>query len=427
MYFLNEYTSSKAEIEREISRTGLILGFSIISISFLIIFLLIVRCNWNCREFYEWNAIRLTMPAISLFLCVENATIAYDYEISKVSSQWEIAVYMISSTVAPGIFIFSFVMTFLAYRTRSMPFCFVHRGPGRQAIGESHQDEEDEVYQPLVRPAILVVTTRIFAIGLLVLNLLVKFDLLSDHSLIGLTGWSTVVKNPEESYTGGVFLALLPMALVGFLCLYFACLLWRYGCEFSMVINTSFFNAWLSPVFGALALLVGQCFGPQLFLITSNSGLLLYMISMTRVLYEIRHDIREACDLGHFLSALETARSDNNKEDTAAVTNKDSALSTKIVPNEIWDSTKSTNYAHSKENQSSSSRQEDIGSPTSEVVDLRVDKTEEKDTETKQCKVEIELGRESVGETERHIVTDDEVRGADSIPEKWREVFQRSL
>lgn len=278
-----------------------------------------------------------------------------------------------------------------------------------------------------MRPAILVVTTRIFAIGLLVLNLLVKFDLLSDHSLIGLTGWSTVVKNPEENYTGGVFLALLPMALVGFLCLYFACLLWRYGCEFSMVINTSFFNAWLSPVFGALALLVGQCFGPQLFLITSNSGLLLYMISMTRVLYEIRHDIREACDLGHFLSALETARSDNNKEDTAAVTNKDSALSTKIVPNEIWDSTKSTNYAHSKENQSSSSRQEDIGSPTSEVVDLRVDKTEEKDTETKQCKVEIELGRESVGETERHIVTDDEIGGADSIPEKWREVFQRSL
>jgi len=424
MYYSNEYTSSNGGIEGEISRIGLLLGFSIISISFLILFVLIIRCNWNFREFFEWNAIRLTMPAISLFLCVENATIAYYYEFGAVSSHWEITIYMISATVAPGIFIFSFVMTFLAYRTRSMPFCFVHRGPGRQAIGESHQDEEDEVYQPLVRPAILVVTTRIFAIGLLVLNLLVKFDLLSDHSLIGLTGWSTVVKNPEESYSGSVFLALLPMALVGFLCLYFACLLWRYGCEFSMVINTSFFNAWLSPVFGALALLVGQCFGPQLFLITSNSGVLLYMISMTRVLYKIRHDIREACDLGHFLTALETARSDNNKEDTVAVTNKDSAPSTHKMPNEI---AKSTYDAHSKENQSSSSKHEDLGLPTSEILDLKVDKTRDKEAETKQCKVEIELGREAVGETEMHMVTDDGVQEADSIPEKWKEVFHRSL
>jgi len=221
---------------------------------------------------------------------------------------------MISSVIAPGIFIFTFVMTFLAYRTRSMPFCFVHRGPGRSGTGESRFDEEDEVYQPLVRPAILVVSTRLFALGLLILNLLINFDVLSDDSLVGLAGWSMVVKNPEDGSTLTIFLALIPMALVSCLCLYFACLIWRYGSEFSMIINTSIFNAWIYPVLGALAMIVGQIFGPDLFLITSNSGILLYMISMTRVLYEIRHDIRQAGDLGNFLIALEHARSDKNGE-----------------------------------------------------------------------------------------------------------------
>ena len=223
-----------------------------------------------------------------------------------------------------------------------MPFCFVHRGPGRSATGESRQDEEDEVYQPLVRPAILVVSTRIFSLGLLVLNLLINFDVLSDDSMVGRTGWSTVVKNSENSSTLIVFLALLPMALVSCLCLYFACLLWRYGCEFSMIINTSIFNAWTWPVIGALAMIVGQMFGPELFLITSNSGILLYMISMVRVLYEIRHDIMQAGDLGHFLNALENAHSEKNKEET-------SSPSTRIATNGIGGSTtNSTDVLQSK-------------------------------------------------------------------------------
>ena len=69
-------------------------------------------------------------------------------------------------------------MTFLAYGTRAMPFCCVHRGPSRH--DRDLGDEDDEVYQPLVRPAILVVSTRGFAFGILVLNLLINFNVLSD-------------------------------------------------------------------------------------------------------------------------------------------------------------------------------------------------------------------------------------------------------
>jgi len=203
-----------------------------------------------------------------------------------------------------------------------MPFCFVHRGPGRSGTGEARLEEEDEIYQPLVRPAILVVSTRMFALGLLILNLLVNFSVFSDDSQVGLTGWNAVVKNSEGDSTLTIFLALLPMALVSCLCLYFACLIWRYGSEFSMIVNTSIVNAWMCPVLGAIAMIVGQMFGPDLFLITSNGGILLYMISMTRVLYEIRYDIRQAGDLGNFLIALENARSEKSREDNVTISAK---------------------------------------------------------------------------------------------------------
>mmetsp|Transcript_9205 Transcript_9205/g.19953 ORF Transcript_9205/g.19953 Transcript_9205/m.19953 type:complete len:375 (+) Transcript_9205:190-1314(+) len=317
-YVPYQTTANDALEEREnelFSPTGLTIGFSILSAAFVVISLLIIRCNWNCREFYEWNAIRLGMPGLCVFLSILNGTMAYDYERTKFSSLWNIPIYMMLSTIAPGIYVFTFVMTFLAYRTRSMPFFFVHRGPGRNETGESRIDEDDEVYQPLVRPAILVVFTRIFAFGLIILSLIVDLNVFSDNSQVGRTGWASVVNNPEGSPTLSIILSLLPMTVVSLLCLYFACLLCRYGNEFSMVIPTSSINAWLCPVVGALAMIVGQMFGPDLYLITSNSGILCYMMGITRALYLIRHDIREAGELGYFLNALEIA---HKREDQLA-------------------------------------------------------------------------------------------------------------
>lgn len=62
-------------------------------------------------------------------------------------------------------------------------------------------------------------------------------------------------------------------------------------------------------------MIAGQVFGPNLFLVTSNSGILIYMISMTIALYVIRDDIRQAGDLGNFLIALESARSEIKRDD----------------------------------------------------------------------------------------------------------------
>lgn len=289
-----------------ISDVGLVIGFSILSAVFLLVMVVAIRISSTCHAFYEWNAIRLLLPALAFFLCLETATLAVQASLSTVNGPWAVAVFMVSSTIAPGIFLFSFVITFLAYRTRSMPFCFVYRGPGRQVTAEPWRDDDEEVFQPLVRPAVLVVAIRLFALGLLILNLIVNFDVVwAEQDLAGRTGWATVVSDPSNPSIDHIILALVPMALVSLLCLYFSLLLWRYGCELSLVIYSSgIVNPWLAPVFGSTAMLAGQMFGPDLFLITSNGGILIYMLSMIRVLYEARRDLEVSGDLGQFLDAL---------------------------------------------------------------------------------------------------------------------------
>ena len=91
-----------ARITMELPPIGLVVGFALLSASFAFVAALIIRCNWYCREFYEWNAIRLTMPGLCLLLSIKNATMAYTYASGDISSMWSIVIYMISSVIAPG-------------------------------------------------------------------------------------------------------------------------------------------------------------------------------------------------------------------------------------------------------------------------------------------------------------------------------------
>ena len=90
------------ETRMELSPIGVVVGFSVLSATFALISVFIIRCNWYCREFYEWNAIRLAMPGLCILLSIQNATLAFDYDREKTSSQFAIALYMISSVIAPG-------------------------------------------------------------------------------------------------------------------------------------------------------------------------------------------------------------------------------------------------------------------------------------------------------------------------------------
>lgn len=71
-----------------------------------------------------------------------------------------------------------------------------------------------------------------------------------------------------------------------------------------MKIYPHLFNPWVSPLIGTACLLGGQCFGPDFFPVMSRTGIWLYQLFLLRVMYEVRHDIKQAGDLGHFLDAL---------------------------------------------------------------------------------------------------------------------------
>lgn len=317
-------------INETLSRSVEISWFGVLSFLFVVMGIMNIRVSSASQAFYEWNAIRLILPGIQWVLAIDCATLAVDLSMSRddgssgVASQWAIATYMLNATVAPGIFLSTFVITFLAYRNRSIPFCMVQRAPGRNdthltgnTMPQNSDDLEGvgdsgagggETSQPLIRPATMVSIMRLFSLFCFFMSLVVNFDVVwTESDLAGRTGWSTLFTEDwatENQESLHIFLSLLPMALVGCACFYFAVLLWRYGSSFSMKVYPNMFNPFISCIIGTACLLSCQVFGPDLFPVMSRTGIWLYQLFFLRVMYEVRHDIKQAGDLGHFLDAL---------------------------------------------------------------------------------------------------------------------------
>ena len=306
--------------ESDSIKIGSIVGFVLCAAGYFVVAALTDRLTVATRELYEWNAIRLIMPAILVFLGLECITLAIDYAGVKIPNQWAIAIYMFESTCAPGIFLATFVTTFLAYRTRSIPFCMVYRGPGRQNGTEGiYTSDEEEHRQTLVRPATMVVLIRLFALVIMVISFGVNFDVVwEEPTLAGRTGWSTIIQNgfQELNVNDHVVYSLLPMALVSLSCLYFSFLLWQYGNYYSMTLYPTGCNPWIYTFFGALLMGAGQYPGPDLFPVLSNAGILVYMISLLALLHEVRKDLLQASDLGDFLEAVGIDHVSNTIQDT---------------------------------------------------------------------------------------------------------------
>jgi len=321
--YLNE--EDEIPLENEfLSRTVEMAWFGVLSFLFVLMGVMNIRVSNASQAFYEWNAIRLILPGMQWVLALECATLAVNRG-SPPARRWAIATYMLNATIPPGIFLSTFVITFLAYRNRSIPFCMIRRAPGRndthltgntmaqnsddlEGVGDNGAGNGETSFQPLIRPATMVSIMRLFSLFCFFLALVVNFDVVwYESDLAGRTGWSTLLKFGQDDNGGDdlhIFLSLLPMALVGFACIYFSILLWRYGSSFSMKIYSNIFNPYASCLVGTLCLLGFQSFGPHLFPVMSRTGIWLYQCCFLRVMYEVRYDIKQAGDLGHFLDAL---------------------------------------------------------------------------------------------------------------------------
>jgi hypothetical protein len=347
------------------SSTFVQVAFIVLAVSFWLLAYIAARVTWSRSEFKtpSRTAIHVMLPSISILLGLECLLFFVNSFLlltpgAFINRPVAIILYVLESLVAPGLFLSTFAVTFLAYRIRGMPFCFVRRNntdilvEGNDVEGLQYQNADTKynnnsggdsmMIEPLIQPRILVLGMRVFAALLAVLSILIHLDVVFENGsdLAGRTGWSSVFTGNVDGSHGGsgsstaiaivhVCLGLLPMTLTCTFCMYFAILLWRYGNDFAMTIYTSFCNPWISPLFGMSAMITGQLFGPSLFPLMSNLGVFLYLLSILWVLLEIRRDMEQAVDdLGAFLSAVWGESTDSSSPSTVR-TSKAAAAATK--------------------------------------------------------------------------------------------------
>jgi hypothetical protein len=280
---------------------------SLLSLSFALIAYFVIRLVYSTKEFQEWKAISLLLPSVSVILALESATLAIDEAIPKIPTLWADLLYVFEALLAPGLFLSTFMVTFLAYRIRSVPFCCVRRRPrtfeSEDKFGTIGEDASND-QELLVQSNIVIFGMHCFALVLLMVSILVNFDVMwSTSDLAGRTGWMTLILDPWEPSHVHVVLALLPMTLVCCCSLYFAALLCRYGNELSMTIYSSFINPWIWPIVGVVCMFCGLLTPSPWFAFTSNMGICIYQVTILRTLLEIRQDLGEATELGSYLRA----------------------------------------------------------------------------------------------------------------------------
>ena len=148
-----------------------IVCFAILSVSFCVT---MIQAIYECkRPIYNKHTVRFLLPWASFCLMVENATLAVE---SRVPQAWADVVYALQATVAPSLLLSSFDVTYIIHKTRHLQFCGIMEG-------QTHRKN------PRVARAVKW-SIRLLALGLLVLELLVNFDVgFTPPSPCGRTCW----------------------------------------------------------------------------------------------------------------------------------------------------------------------------------------------------------------------------------------------
>lgn len=68
-----------------------------------------------------------------------------------------------------------------------------------------------------------------------------------------------------------------------------------------MVVHSSMCNPWFYPFFGTVAMGVGQIFGPELYPVMSNAGMLIFIIALLALMAEVDKDMVETHKIKSFL------------------------------------------------------------------------------------------------------------------------------
>lgn len=260
--------------ENEPFETGLYISFAIIS--GLLFFL----------QIFYLQKLRMLpvylLPAISVCICWENSLLAGG---NRTETYWRISQFVtaIQALILPFHVIVIFEMPFRLHQARTAHFLCIPFEQGEMISGFISK--------------ICLWSVRIIALGLLVINLLVNFNLPHGHEMAGKVGF--VYFNDIENNTH-MWLALLPPLLLSLESTIISVVMQRYAKDFSLgVRNQNYYWRYLLPI--SLIYAATHAFGRRLYPVLSNGGDLCLLIGESIMTYRVQLDLAVAGSFADFL------------------------------------------------------------------------------------------------------------------------------
>ena len=271
----------------------LIAGYTILTLVSLACTVWAIHLGRHRTHYRLFFSVRVLFPIAILILALENAILAATGKIVANSKEDDTlvkenplvkSILILQCFEVPILLIVIFEVTYLIHKRRSVNFCGMYFDEGRRL-------NNTQAMSCMLRNSI-----RTLATILLVMGLLVNFDFIQSDAkvdeLAGRAGWY-VFFNEEGSLENKLhlFLSLIPIAVLVVYSFYLSIMLWRYGTSSSMIVHSSICNPWFYSFFGTLAMAAGQLFAEYLYPIMSNTGILIFIITVEAVMVEVDKDI----------------------------------------------------------------------------------------------------------------------------------------
>lgn len=228
------------------------------------------------------------LPLLTLLVSYENACSAAGDAMSTNSIFAKFSVIVIA-IILPLFFVVLFELPFRLHEARSAHFMCI-------------PFEQGEVMSSSIALASLV-SVRVFAFGIFVVNALVNLDLLEDeNSRAGLGGYANAQEELESVH---FWLSIVPSVVLALLSLFISVLMQRYARNFTLGIrNSNHYWRYMLPC--SILYTIGQSFGAHIYRWTSLTGDVFLVIGISIMVHRVQSDLAVAGSFADFLHRSNT-------------------------------------------------------------------------------------------------------------------------
>ena len=289
--------------------TPYIVVFAILALLFVLTSIKTYRATHAQSHYSESIVLAYLFPLCSIIFAIATATFSVAYSgrvFHSNDTPYLKFISVIQPCATPILLNVLYETCYLVHKRRSVNFCGL----------EFDQGQRVKILNSRTRSFVLRNFIRMISLVLLIMGIIANFTLVlpknkedyhpEDEDLVGRVGWWGLYPWVGQIH---LLLALLPAMCLFVIAFFLSLVLWRYGTSYSMIVHSSIFNPWCSQLFGTIAMAIGQCFGENVYLITSHIGFLLLIWSVLSLMNEINKDLFATYDFEEFLK--EVARTGN--------------------------------------------------------------------------------------------------------------------